>query len=166
MSQVINAVYQLKITGPTGTVVYVGGHKVPNPVDAISAEASAATLAAEPVIASASTVINSPTAAGDNEEQYFARVASTASVGLIGVALENINAGRKGLIAGAGCSVPVRTTGTAVLGRVLNALNGAAGQVGTAAAATGAPTQTLGICIKANASIGGVNIAGVLVAPA
>lgn len=165
MAEMITHETQFKIVGADGTTYYTGAWKVMNPVEVFNDEASATILADEaPIFDTTDTIIAASTAtAAVTEVVKVIRIVNASSVCLAGVSsFGPILAQKQGTLAGIGSIVPVRTNGTATAGATL-ITSSTAGQV---ASGTWAARVVLGACVKANASIGGVNIAGVMVAQA
>lgn len=159
---------QFKIIGPNGTVVFTGTGRVTDFLEVALNDTTACNPGEGLIIDAASTVIGSPTATAAVTEVYGAlRIVGAASKSFLGVTPDSIRArtGATGIgmstgrVAASGSIVPVRTNGTAAKDALVIS-SSTAGQVTTGSSTTG---NVLGVCVVANASVGGVNIAGVLI---
>jgi len=156
-----------KITGPDGTVYYEGSGKFGTLIEAETAAGDVTgILSGVAAIVNSATVIAGPYVPVTEyvEKLVVARVAAATSVGLIGVALGTFAAvgGSKGILAGAGSIVAVRTTSAGIaVGAAITGSATAGLCMGDAAPLAG---ELLGVCVKANAQEGaGGYFAGVYV---
>ena len=151
---------QFRLVGPDGVTLYAQANVVCNPFDATSSEASNTTQAgdcirldnvAATVIPRFERVASGAATPADIPQTgllKFLRTSAADQLGLIGVPVQDIPAGKSGVLAGSGSMLCVKSTGTVIAFGV--DLQAAAGTANVEAAAAVLVGSNLGYSIKTN----------------